>query len=421
MLVFAVLHPVPSINPVQLFDSTWLPIILAVVQVASLVFLVIYVVKTVQIARSNQASADASKRALEATLASVRISEQALQEMKAARDAQTAPYVVVYFDASDFLVRIVMENLGQSAARNIAIKFEPDLDVFLRPGGAGEWPNFVTTTTPNLAPKQRLICLVNSYPALVNNPKLSDRYVVTVTYTGGMSDLEQDAERKATFVLDLKSFYGMEVQRDTLMEKAIDKLGEVATKLEETKRAVGEIGDRLEIGLRVTEAHPSIGTSGSTNSNLEVCISLLESLQTRWSLVEKKNRAREYVLPSEETAVTYSLEQLNGLVPYLGLSDSLREQVLAAVSTLQGQVREHFRYGRDVEEKVLAAIAELLSILRPTQHGDILPSEHNIVNGPTANDNDQTPAPSDGSLQTAVATRVEAKAGQSLPKRRKRT
>jgi hypothetical protein len=104
-------------DPVQLFDQTWLPIISVVLSViitgGTAVLLIMNLSKTADIARANQQSAAASARALD--------------EMRAQRDAETAPYVVAYADWRERMVFLVVENLGKTAAHNIALAFEPGL------------------------------------------------------------------------------------------------------------------------------------------------------------------------------------------------------------------------------------------------------------------------------------------------------
>jgi len=62
----------------------YLNVVLAIIQTLSLVALVFYVWKTWQIAAATKEGAE--------------IYEQILKEMRDAREAEVAPYVVVYFD-----------------------------------------------------------------------------------------------------------------------------------------------------------------------------------------------------------------------------------------------------------------------------------------------------------------------------------
>ena len=88
---------------------------LAVIQALSVVALVVYVIKTWQIAAATQETA--------------RVYEEILKEMKSEREADIAPYVTVFFEinrTSDALF-LVIRNVGRSIARNVQLQFNPGL------------------------------------------------------------------------------------------------------------------------------------------------------------------------------------------------------------------------------------------------------------------------------------------------------
>src|SRR4051794_38346405 len=102
-------------NDRQLLEmQVWVGLGALVVNAASLVALVIYVVKTWHIASSTRDSAAATVVAATATQRSTEISQSVLEEMRQAREAESAPYVVAYFDipGSGPLVSIVVMNIG---------------------------------------------------------------------------------------------------------------------------------------------------------------------------------------------------------------------------------------------------------------------------------------------------------------------
>src|SRR6266487_841766 len=90
-------------------------VINSIVQIISLIFLIIYVIKTWEMA-------SATRKAAEAT-------ENSVSEMRDARDQETAPYVILFFDVptgSD-LIYIVIKNIGYSVATHIKIDLTPSL------------------------------------------------------------------------------------------------------------------------------------------------------------------------------------------------------------------------------------------------------------------------------------------------------
>ena len=84
----------------------WIDLILAGVQIFTLIALVIYVKKTWDMADST---------------------EKSVNEMKEARDQESAPYVLVYFDFCDHEMYLVVENAGKGLAKDVSFDFEPSL------------------------------------------------------------------------------------------------------------------------------------------------------------------------------------------------------------------------------------------------------------------------------------------------------
>lgn len=226
----------------QLFIATWLTLLVDIAQIAGVVLIAVYVVKTVQIAKANQESAKAAQDAVQAALKSVKLSELTIAEMKAARDATTAPYVVLSFELQlqhDFVL-IVMENIGQSAARDISVTFEPPLDIHLRPSQKDPWPEFITGTTHTLAPRQRLSAYVHSVRYLLNHQDLVRRYTATVSYYGGFSA----RERRDVYVLDINAFTG-ELSRRSESADIADNLRDLSIAVNGGAQILNGIRDGL--------------------------------------------------------------------------------------------------------------------------------------------------------------------------------
>jgi hypothetical protein len=87
-------------------DSATQQTILFFVQIASLVFLVIYVIKAWEMA-------SATRKAAEAT-------EKSVLEMREQRDAEVAPYIVAYLDgqgAINGILYLIIKNTGRTVAK----------------------------------------------------------------------------------------------------------------------------------------------------------------------------------------------------------------------------------------------------------------------------------------------------------------
>lgn len=95
------------------------------VEGVTLYFIIKYVRDTAAMAKSTRDSADATRD-------SARAAENTIQEMKAAREEESAPFVVVYFNyihSRHQSLYLVVENIGKSIARDIKLEFTPPLQV----------------------------------------------------------------------------------------------------------------------------------------------------------------------------------------------------------------------------------------------------------------------------------------------------
>jgi hypothetical protein len=97
----------------------------------ALIALILYVIKTSQIAKSSKASTVALKKTTVTNLKSVELSGQVLLEMEETRSLLTAPLIVAYFekggDKQVTYLFFILENIGQGIARNIKYSFSPQL------------------------------------------------------------------------------------------------------------------------------------------------------------------------------------------------------------------------------------------------------------------------------------------------------
>jgi len=102
----------------------WLERLNPIFQAATLVALIVYVWKTWAMASATEKAANAS--------------QAALREMKAAREAETRPYILCYFapSAGGRDLDLVVANTGQSMAFDVAVQFNPPVQRLAGRGGA---------------------------------------------------------------------------------------------------------------------------------------------------------------------------------------------------------------------------------------------------------------------------------------------
>ena len=135
------------------------------------------------------------------TAAYVLNTRNTLWEMKEARDAETRPYVIVYFDVphGELWADLVVKNVGKTVARNVKMLFDPPLQntdgpslmslPMIRDGIPMLPPGYEIKTTLDFTQKY----FKSGLPMFYN---------VTVTYAGGM----EDKERQTDCVADLSAF-----------------------------------------------------------------------------------------------------------------------------------------------------------------------------------------------------------------------
>ena len=113
----------PIIIQMQPQPRDFMDYLIAIIQLLTLIGLIIYVVKTWQIAA-------ATKNAAQATNRSAALSEKVIEEMKAARMQESAPQVIIYIDmpdSSNWALYLVAKNIGKSVAKNVQFNLDPPL------------------------------------------------------------------------------------------------------------------------------------------------------------------------------------------------------------------------------------------------------------------------------------------------------
>ncbi len=162
--------------------TLYVQIALLVIQIPTLITLILYVIKTWEMAAASKRSAE--------------IAEKTLQELRDTRDAEIAPYVIAYMDVpdSDRQLYLIIKNIGKSMATNIKITFDPPLQT--------PYPDMLARVLPkdgipSMPPNYEIRTVVDSFHKYkISGPMI---YNVELTYFGGISN----NPRTASYVLDL--------------------------------------------------------------------------------------------------------------------------------------------------------------------------------------------------------------------------
>jgi hypothetical protein len=212
-------------------------IVLPVVQILSLIALVIYVIKTSQVASATRLSAAAASATLD--------------ELKASRDQETAPYVVVFFEVSPRtqIVYIVVKNIGKSIANNVRMDFHPPLKSSQDQIQFDEL-EIIRTGISSMPPNYEVRTVFDSLISYFGKSELPLLYTVRVSYAGGI----QSVERVSQQTLDLRALKGIMVTSEKGLDDVARSLEKFASrvfvrKLNETPKPVPSPKARISIWL----------------------------------------------------------------------------------------------------------------------------------------------------------------------------
>lgn len=230
-------------------DRDVLDILIFIIQILTLVFLIIYVKKTWDIAS--------------ATRASTKTSERMLEEMRDERDQETAPYVIAYFEFKNHVIYLYIKNIGKTAARNVTLEFEPKLQTKLMEDYISN-TNLIKNGIKSLAPGQEIKTLFDTAPSYLNS-SLPMCYTVKISYSGGLLNNLRESEQ----ILDISVQSGL-IPDD---QRGIPELVEVMKKLSEHNKNMGRTLDKIRADL----------TSGIWLNNTSFMINEISPDSAKWT------------------------------------------------------------------------------------------------------------------------------------------
>jgi len=229
-MVQAPVSPSPVVVQIQAQSKDLLDFAIAVIQLLTLIGLVVYVIKTWQIA-------SATKNAAEATRRSTQLSEKVIEEMKVARTQEIAPQVIIYIDKPDnnWTLYLVAKNIGKSVAKDIQFNFDPPLMCGFGNKSHESEISFVKNGIRSLAPGQEIRVfhdvIANHFGKMAEklDPRLPTAYRVRVTFKGGAQDESVTSDQ----VIDLSMFEGIGhiQEQETKDIKALMELAESSRRI----------------------------------------------------------------------------------------------------------------------------------------------------------------------------------------------
>ena len=239
--------------------------ILLIVQIASLIAVIVYVIKTAEMARETKKSAAAT--------------EKSIEEMVEDRNMEFAPYIVVYFDAQTDspIFDLVIKNTGKTIANHVKVIFEPPLETSLKNYDL-EQLSFIHQPIPAIPPGFELRTSIDRLETRIESDTLPKIYKVTVTYTGGLNDIV----RKLDYLLDLNMFHGiLETHKSSLtylthaiediprhLERISDRANEISENLEQLTEKIDQVPGHLDQLIVQTEKISQLGEKLDTISEV---------------------------------------------------------------------------------------------------------------------------------------------------------
>jgi hypothetical protein len=225
----------------MIIDSATQQMLLFFIQIASLVFLIIYVVKTWEMA-------SATRKAAEAT-------EKSVLEMREQRDTEIAPYIVAYLDGQGVvngILYLVIKNTGKTVAKNVKVIFDPPLQT--------KFPDFLNKVLPqngipSIPPGYEIKTILDNFITYKNTGPMA--FDVTVIYSGGISD----KLREDKYHLDLEIFrgivYSVENKPPSETAKAIKELNSSIESVVEELRKIDVVISEGSKGVKNTKRNSS--------------------------------------------------------------------------------------------------------------------------------------------------------------------
>ncbi len=303
-------------------DSATQQTILFFVQILSLIFLIIYVVKTWEMA-------SATRKAAEAT-------EKSVIEMRETRDQETAPFVIAYFDTQteSGLIYLVVKNIGRTVANQVKLTFTPALQSS-GPNRRLDEVGFITNGIESMPPNYEMRTLVDSAAAYFGKKELPLKYDVEIRYFGGI----ESKQRSINQPLDLSANKGTAYIRNKNMDNLVDEIEKLVRESHEIKNATKDIAATLENGVLISNANLLVTRLEPDMKNWKkYLIAKLNEFENLWTISYRDAREQGIVFGKLQAQILIIGEQI--LVLNANKIDNIPAGILEKTSLIAGKIRE---------------------------------------------------------------------------------
>ncbi len=239
--------------------------ILAGVQILTLIALIIYVVKTWQMASATKNYA--------------KTTEKTLDEMKETRVQESAPYVVVYFDFIGHEIYLVVENVGKGLAKDVKIEFRPELENTGQGKKINDTP-MIKDGIGSIPPNYKIRHFFDMSFAYYEK-KLPLEYKVKISYNGGLTNIEKTTENVLDLAFHQKiSFLGKKGMNELVKE--IETLNKNNANINENLR---KLSDFIGNGIWINNSDFFISELDNSDQWIEKITSISAQFELLWTSV----------------------------------------------------------------------------------------------------------------------------------------
>ncbi|AIS30988.1 hypothetical protein [Methanobacterium formicicum] len=256
--------------PLLASDKDIIDIILAIIQIFTLIFLIIYVWKTYDMAVSTEKSAEVSKLTL--------------QEMKETRDQEIAPYVVAYFEFENQTINLVIENVGKGLAKNVKIEFDPKL-VNSFPDHDINDVAFIKEGIGSMPPNYKIETFFDSAIDYYGNEEFPSKYNAKITYYGGLNE----TKRITKYILDIGSHYNILFSTKKGFNEVVKELERISKAQESINKEFSSYNNNFPKGIWIKNPQSPINNSDFVLTDHKILLlAKLKEFKILWESVYKK-------------------------------------------------------------------------------------------------------------------------------------
>lgn len=296
--------------------------ILFFVQIASLIFLIIYVVKTWEMA-------SATRKAAEAT-------EKSVLEMRETRDQETAPFVVAYFDfqAEPGLIYLVVKNIGRTVATQVRLTFTPELyfgddNYLLKEAG------FLKNGIESMPPNYEIRTLIDSSSRYFGNNELPLKYNVEITYYGGI----ESKQRITIQQLDLSANKGILYTHSKTMNDLVIQVEKLVKEVNEISRSTSEIVTSLQRGVLISNGSLLVTRIEPDMRNWKkYLITKLNEFENLWNIYYRNEREQGIGLSKLRAQAQLIGEQI--LLIRASKTDDVPDDILGKIADIAEKLQK---------------------------------------------------------------------------------